>query len=155
MGPTGTGPRWAPCWPHDPCYLGGLWLPVGFSTSQSEAMWENLIGIKSVIFWAWWQIDDKFAPSHYLNWWWKSFTISHGISNSRWTNCLIPSYFIKSVAPSDTIWLQKSGSTLAQVMACCLMAPSHYLNRCWLINTIVLWHSSEGIIMRRSEDAYK
>ena len=27
----------------------------------------------------------------------------------------------------------RSGSTLAQVMACCLMAPSHYLNHCWLI----------------------
>ena len=22
LGPT--GPRWAPCWPHEPCYLGGL-----------------------------------------------------------------------------------------------------------------------------------
>ena len=30
--------------------------------------------------------------------------------------------------PSDAIWRHKSGSTLAQVMACCLMAPSHYLN---------------------------
>ena len=27
----------------------------------------------------------------------------------------------------------RSGSTLAQVMACCLKAPSHYLNQCWLI----------------------
>ena len=26
-----------------------------------------------------------------------------------------------------------SGSTLAQVMACCLTAPSHYLTQCWLI----------------------
>ena len=26
----------------------------------------------------------------------------------------------------------KSGSILAQVMAWCLMAPSHYLNQCWL-----------------------
>ena len=26
------------------------------------------------------------------------------------------------------------GSTLAQVMACCLTAPSHYLNQCWLYN---------------------
>ena len=25
------------------------------------------------------------------------------------------------------------GSKLAQVMACCLTAPSHYLNQCWLI----------------------
>ena len=24
MGPTGgpVGPRWAPCWPHEPCYQG-------------------------------------------------------------------------------------------------------------------------------------
>ena len=32
--------------------------------------------------------------------------------------------------PSDTISRQRSGSTLAQVMACCLTAPSHYLNPC-------------------------
>ena len=38
-----------------------------------------------------------------------------------------------SLWPSDAIWRQGSGSTLAQVMACCLMAPSHYLNQCWLI----------------------
>ena len=30
-------------------------------------------------------------------------------------------------------WRHRSGSTLAQVMACCLTAPSQYLNQCWLI----------------------
>ena len=40
--------------------------------------------------------------------------------------------FINSLCPSDTIWRQRSGSTLAQIMACCLTAPSHYLNQCWL-----------------------
>ena len=35
--------------------------------------------------------------------------------------------------PNDTIWWHISGLTLAQVMAWCLMAPSHYLNQCWLI----------------------
>ena len=40
---------------------------------------------------------------------------------------------VNSLWPSDAIWRQSSGSTLAQVMACCLMAPSHYLNRHWLI----------------------
>ena len=40
---------------------------------------------------------------------------------------------INSLWPSDAIWRQRSGSTLAQVMACCLTAPSHYLNQCWLI----------------------
>ena len=35
----------------------------------------------------------------------------------------------------------RSGSTLAQVMACCLMAQSHYLSQSWLIIHMVLWHS--------------
>ena len=43
--------------------------------------------------------------------------------------------------PSDTIWRQRSGSTLPQVMACCLMAQSHYLNQCWLIVSEVQRHS--------------
>ena len=37
---------------------------------------------------------------------------------------------LNSLWPSDAIWQQRSGSTLAQVMACCLMAPSHYLTQC-------------------------
>ena len=40
---------------------------------------------------------------------------------------------LNSLWPSDTICRHKSGSTLVQVMACCLTAPSHYLNQCWLI----------------------
>ena len=57
-----------------------------------------------------------------------------------------------SLGPSDTIWRWRSWSTLVQVMACCLTAPSHYLNQCWLITREVLWHSSEDIIIRRFED---
>ena len=34
---------------------------------------------------------------------------------------------------SDTIWRRLFWSTLAQVMARCMIAPSHYLNQCWLI----------------------
>ena len=48
-------------------------------------------------------------------------------SHHRWL------FNFNSLWPSDTIWRQRSGSTLAQVMACCLTAPSHYLNQCWLI----------------------
>ena len=33
-------------------------------------------------------------------------------------------------------------------MACCLTAPSHYLNQCWLAISKVLWHSSEGNFVR-------
>ena len=59
---------------------------------------------------------------------------------------------INSLWPSDAIRRQGTESTLAQVMVCCLTAASHYLNQCWLIISKVPRHSSEGIIMRRSED---
>ena len=35
--------------------------------------------------------------------------------------------WVNSLWPSDAIWRQRSESTLAQVLACCLTAPSHYL----------------------------
>ena len=53
----------------------------------------------------------------------------------RYTSC------INLLWPSDAIWQHRSGSTLAQVMACCLKAPSHYLNQCWLIINGILWYS--------------
>ena len=37
---------------------------------------------------------------------------------------------------SDAIWQLRSGSTLAKLTVCCLTAPSHYLNQCWLINLL-------------------
>ena len=43
-----------------------------------------------------------------------------------------------SLRPSDAILRRRTGSTLAQVMACRLTAPSHYLNQCWLIISKVL-----------------
>ena len=36
---------------------------------------------------------------------------------------------INSFWPSDAMWFHGSVSTLDQVMTCCLMAPSHYLNQ--------------------------
>ena len=59
-------------------------------------------------------------------------------------------WVINSLWPSDTIWWPRSGSTLAQVMACCLMAPSHYLNQSWLIIREVQWHSYQGNFTRNA-----
>ena len=56
--------------------------------------------------------------------------------------------------PRDPIWQHRTGSTSAQVMACCMTAPRHYLNKCWLIIRKVIWHSSESMIIR-SEDTCK
>ena len=47
--------------------------------------------------------------------------------------------------PGDAIWQHRYGSTLAQVMACCLTRSSHYLKQCWLIISKHLWHPSGGI----------
>ena len=51
------------------------------------------------------------------------------------------SYPVDSLWPNYTIWQQTSGSAMAQVMTCCLTAPSHYLNQCWIIK---LSHPSLG-----------
>ena len=58
---------------------------------------------------------------------------------------LKPSKFTpEASSSSNSIWRHRSGSTLAQVMACCLTTPIHLLNQCcWLFNE-VSWHSPES-----------
>ena len=53
-----------------------------------------------------------------------NYYIPYGAARTKWVN---------SLRPSNAIWRHISGSTLAQVMACSLTAPSHYPNQCWLI----------------------
>ena len=60
---------------------------------------------------------------------------SYSITKSQWVN---------SLRPSDTIWRHQSRSTFAHVTPCCLTAPSHYVNQCWLQTSEVLWHSHES-----------
>ena len=49
-----------------------------------------------------------------------------------------------SLWPGDAIWWHRNGLKLVQAMACCLTAPTHYLNQWLLIITQVLWYSHEG-----------
>ena len=50
-----------------------------------------------------------------------------------------------SLWPSHTIRRHRSGSTLAQVMTCCLAAPSHYMNQCWhLVSEVFFFLPSLG-----------
>ena len=74
------------------------------------------------------------ATSHYLNQCWLRCLPPYGVTRPQW---------VQSFWLSDNTWRYRSGSTLAQVMACCLTAPSHYLNECWLIINRYLWHSPE------------
>ena len=69
-----------------------------------------------------------------------------GCSGDLWTvyhagTPPIPLQAIESINPlwfGDAVWSQISGSTLAQVMACCMMAPIHYLNQCWQCDPVTL-----------------
>ena len=70
------------------------------------------------------------------------------IISSKGNTAYMEWVLINSLGPNNAIWWQRSGSTFAQVMACCLTAPSHYLNQCWLIKSKVLWHSSKGNFAR-------
>ena len=60
---------------------------------------------------------------------------------TRWDNRNITD---NSLWASDAFWWHRSGSTLAQVMAWCQVAPSHYLKQCWLIIKGDLWHLLES-----------
>ena len=63
----------------------------------------------------------------------------------------VPIGDFNSLWPSDAIWWHRSGSTWAQLLACCLTAPSHYLNQCWLIISKVPVAFTWGYIIRKSE----
>ena len=76
-----------------------------------------------------------------VNWWLYAWKYSFLLLNSLW--------------PSDAIQWQKSGSTLAQVMASCLTAPSHYLNQCWLFISKVLWHTIDSNFTSNAQATFK
>ena len=57
----------------------------------------------------------------------KSHTFQVGPSCYR---CYI---YLNSLWTNDTICYHRSGPTLAQIMAFCLVSPSQYLNLCWLL----------------------
>ena len=66
------------------------------------------------------------------------------------TDCYIgkctKSGHLNLLGPSNTICWQGSGSALAQVMACSLTTPIHYLNQCRLLINAVHWHTPENNI---------
>ena len=54
------------------------------------------------------------------------------------------SYYFNSLWPIYDIWKHRPASTLAQVIACCLMSLSHFLKECGLFISNFLWHLLES-----------
>ena len=64
-------------------------------------------------------------------------------SGWQWDDSMLMCCHINSLGPSDAIWRHRSGKTLAQIIACCLTAPTHYLNQCCLIISEIQWQSPD------------
>ena len=62
---------------------------------------------------------------------------------------ILVKYVFNKLRTSDTMCRHKSWSTLAQVKACFLTAPSnYYLDHCLTITKCVVWHSTESNFTR-------
>ena len=100
--------------------------------------------------------------------WWFTSQFS-SINNTQQSHCYISCKHVVIVTASLQSWflfylrLSKAlayektfglnlGSILVPVMACCLTAPSHYLNQCWLTMKKNLWHSFESKVYLNTED---
>ena len=106
----------------------------------------------SVIFWLWQKhafLSD--ALTYGIDGFVQDCSISTQYISSGDTAVLHKAIYVcifNSLRPCDAIWWKRTGSTLVQVMACCLMEPSHYMNQCWLIISKVLWRSCEDNFTR-------
>ena len=79
------------------------------------------------------------CPVYQLYWPIASWLLSNCICWDELTSQTTGTFYI--LWPSDAIWWHRSGSASAQVMACCLTAPSYYLNQCWFIIIEDQWHT--------------
>ena len=61
-------------------------------------------------------------------------------------------FIINILWPSYAILCQRSWSILAPVMPCYVIAPSHYLNQCWLIIKYVFWHTPQTSCIGSAQD---
>ena len=65
--------------------------------------------------------------------------------------CVTRPQWVNTLWSRMIIWRHRSGPALAQVMAYCLTATSHYLIQCWLLISKVLWHSPESNFLASTE----
>ena len=127
-----------------PVHLKGHLIPLCYETLVVN--WQNWLFTlfhqsRSVL------SPNPIRPLHTMHFSLKKKNSKTKLGKMKYSNVLI-----NSLWPGDAIWRHGTRSTLAQVMACCLTAPSHDMNPCWLIIGEVPWHSSQGIIIRQCED---
>ena len=119
-------------------------LPIPIQFSNIAVCWEILS--QSYLTVAWWRHMAAFAvdftPFESRELFWVEYIIIYQFWSNFGTLRHIMKYFhnINSLCLGDVI----GQPTLAQVIACCLPAPSHYLDQYWLIIGNVPWNSPES-----------
>ena len=106
-----------------------VWILLIISLKFVPKVWiNNIPALVQIMAWSW--SGDKPLSEPIM----VSLLTHVCVSRPQWVNL-----FYNSKA-----YGYRSGWTLAQVMACCLMAQSHYQSQCWLMISEVLWYSLEG-----------
>ena len=132
--------------------------PVYLTSTTSQCILFNskylFVWVVHINFWgcSWHKFPRNYFTQWQISWFagqnvWKCevYDLKVSILLKIWAATWTLVYLLfKSLWPSDAIWRKGSMSTLVQVMAWCLTAPSHYLNQCWLIITKIQWCSSES-----------
>ena len=70
----------------------------------------------------------------------------------KWLGASLWCLYFNSLWPSEALSQNSSVSSLAQVLAWCLMAQSHFLNQSWLTTNEILWYSPEGNFTGNAKD---
>ena len=71
---------------------------------------------------------------------WRHHAVN-GSTQKKYNNNIAHYTGVYLLWPSGVIWRQIFRPIVVQVMACCMMAPNHYMNPCLLIIGKILWHS--------------
>ena len=123
-------------------------------SSASHAIWNIYVGILDHLVFAWRYICSDIKSFQFCTTLWilgsrlqKSFNIKTHVTWQKFSNlasdCLSAQplanqglcckIHVNSLSSSDAIMRHIFHQTSAEIIACCLMVPSHCLNQCWLI----------------------
>ena len=109
LGPV--GPRWAPCCPHESCYLGGYALLdaldacVNCHIWLTEDWWHIYVSVHWVIFFGQWHVA-WLAPIHCLNQCW--FVVNRTLRNKPSAKCWPFYESIIAVCATDGVYFMTS-----------------------------------------------
>ena len=116
---------------------GLLWWYFNVTLWHHQQMKFTLWVLVALIYWWLYSLSPRALPYNSLSQTFQPMTAQLSLAKILATASCRSS----KTGPSDPIWWYRSGSTLVQVMPCCLTAPSLYLNQCWLTMSEAHWQS--------------